>query len=75
MLLARLLQSPLAEMRARNHTKREGGDMKKTTILMIAVPMLMACGHARIPVEFTPYETISRQSKDKDHVIQIIGKS
>ena len=50
--------------------------MKKTSILMlIAVPMMMACGHARIPVEFSPYEMISRPSMDKDRVIQIIGKS
>ena len=50
--------------------------MKKTMILMMmVVPMMMACSHSRIPVEFTPYETISRPSKDKEHVIEIIGKS
>ena len=50
--------------------------MKKLMILtMMVIPVMVGCGHSRIPMEFTPYESISRKAKGKDYVVEITRKS
>lgn len=43
------------------------------TVMMLS-PVFIACSHSRIQTEFTSNETISRESKDKDFQVSIIGK-